>query len=426
MRLTRLCTLIAASFAGPSALPQQPLGGQEELESSLDLSLAVDDECLARGGCEECQRQSCSLSALQRNVHRVRGPGGRGTSQPRGPPSVLAQLERRPCPAEASTCPAGLYLCTAGPAVGGCFTVPSAVSPQDCTAFATVPCSGTSLPSATTVMPPPQVVHPTAAPAQATRLRITNGCTSEPMWIASMAGTGRVNDPSIVELAPLAFHDFHITDGLASTRYWPKLGCDLNGGACRIGDSGGPGQVCNPQFGCAPPVDSKFEATFGAVGQPCDFSTGQIAGCDWLDISMVDGFTVPFRVEVLGDCHGSPSIDCSALSFSRCPSDLQVRHPGTGDLAGCYSPCAKRTTANWGNAAGRHSPADPAAMMYCCPTPPITPSECQAGPVAHSPYVAMVHSDCPGVYAYAYDDAEGLRACPAGVQYHVTFYCPAE
>ena len=41
-------------------------------------------------------------------------------------------------------------------------------------------------------------------------------------------------------------------------------------------------------------------------------------------------------------------------------------------------------------------------------------------------YVAAVHSLCPSVYAYAYDDGVGLSQCPAGTGYKVTFYCPDE
>lgn len=40
-----------------------------------------------------------------------------------------------------------------------------------------------------------------------------------------------------------------------------------------MGESGGPGLPC-PSQGCAPPIDSKFEATFGASD-----------GNDWYDAS---------------------------------------------------------------------------------------------------------------------------------------------
>ena len=52
--------------------------------------------------------------------------------------------------------------------------------------------------------------------------------------------------------------------GLASARFWAKWGCDESGDNCAIGQSGGPGQSCGAH-GCAPPIDSRFEATFGCV-----------------------------------------------------------------------------------------------------------------------------------------------------------------
>lgn len=38
-----------------------------------------------------------------------------------------------------------------------------------------------------------------------------------------------------------------------------------------IGESGGQGQECDNK-GCAPPVDTKFEATFGEAGHSCDLA----------------------------------------------------------------------------------------------------------------------------------------------------------
>ena len=38
---------------------------------------------------------------------------------------------------------------------------------------------------------------------------------------------------------------------------------------CKLGGSGGPQQLCD-EVGCAPPVDTKFEATFGDNGLQCN------------------------------------------------------------------------------------------------------------------------------------------------------------
>merc|ERR1712216_1067799 len=103
---------------------------------------------------------------------------------------------------------------------------------------------------------------------------------------------------------------------------------------------------------------------------------------------------------------------------------LQVRNPDDKDhIVGCYSPCGKLTY-SWGQGYG-HKPEDTTAQWYCCPTPPLTPAQCSAGPVINTTFVETVHKLCPGVYAYAYDDGVGLSRCNAGPVYRVTFYCPA-
>jgi hypothetical protein len=43
--------------------------------------------------------------------------------------------------------------------------------------------------------------------------------------------------------------------------------------------------------------------------------------------------------------------------------------------------------------------------------------------VVHTGYVAAIRSMCPSAYSYAYDDANGLHACPSDTSFEVTF-CP--
>mmetsp|Transcript_128254 Transcript_128254/g.285793 ORF Transcript_128254/g.285793 Transcript_128254/m.285793 type:complete len:598 (+) Transcript_128254:76-1869(+) len=265
------------------------------------------------------------------------------------------------------------------------------------------------------------------------RLRITNGCAREPIWIAHMAANTIGPDAQNVEIPPLATRSFATSDGLTATRYWPKMGCDALGSHCRIGESGGPGQVCNQTIGCAPPVDTKFEASFGQNG------------VDWVDVSLVDGWTLPFKFEMSNNCSAgdgdrevSNVVDCSELSFDSCPTaedvgnasssllDLRAAQPGSDAVVGCYSPCSKLTLNQWGNqdALGL-SPFDEVVTPYCCPTPPESPGACRSGPVGDTAFVQAVHKSCPGVYGYAYDDGMGLLLCPDDTLYEMTFYCPA-
>lgn len=75
---------------------------------------------------------------------------------------------------------------------------------------------------------------------------------------------------------------------------------------------------------CAPPIDAKFEATFGTRGRPCSGVSSK--DCDFVDVSLVDGWTLPFRLSIEGQCSGPNNlhpteIDCSQLSFDKCPTD---------------------------------------------------------------------------------------------------------
>lgn len=286
------------------------------------------------------------------------------------------------------------------------------------------------------------------------RLRITNG-TDAAMWVFYMvgAGGGVMDAAHQIELAPGTGYDYPIpAAGLAATRFWPGTGCDSTGNNCTIGQSGGPpdqGFTC-PAAGCAPPVDSKFEGTFGCLASvpedyclvnPSSPTHERLPRTDGWDTSMVDGFTVPYTVQVIGDCPGGPvngTIDCSGIGLSACPAtenlstnglfpalaavDMALTNPSNALAAGCYSDCARLTFSQWSGMS--YAPGSAEAAMYCCPTPPVEPAACRQGPVAVTAYTALVHRTCPQVYAYSYDDGSGLFSCPAGVRYEVTFYAP--
>ena len=301
------------------------------------------------------------------------------------------------------------------------------------------------------------------------RLTIHNGCANQTMvvhWLTAPGFTGgQFNAANHAPIAAGGSVTYNIPDkGLASMRFWPGFGCDGTGQNCQVGQSGGPaefGFTCPPQ-GCAPPIDSKFEASFGCItgiadgscqGNPSAPGSG-LGRNDWWNASAVDGFTVPVKVVVNGFCPsgqidtapywgpGGPvggQIDCSGLRVSNCPRndnlssdgrfpalssvDLLAHNPAGGN-GGCYSPSGKLTFANWGNTP-TYTPQAPEAQWYACPTPPISPADCSAGPASRSKYHDYIHSVC-STYTYAYDDGAGLSSCPASTltKYDVTFYCP--
>lgn len=293
---------------------------------------------------------------------------------------------------------------------------------------------------------PSQGQKPTPGPApspQTTRFRITNNCQYT-IWIQQQnmpAGT-----PAVEELAAGASFDYDIPDeGLASTRFWPKTGCDSSGQNCAIGQSSNP---C-PAVGCAPPVDSKMEATWGCTladqSQCAITPQGNPIGDTFYNSSAVDGFTLPFKVNVqTGGGSNCVNLDCSNLKLSECPTDenlsqgmsgtfpqfasetLEVLNPSNSQTAGCFSPCLKFNYPTWGGLNMPDNQSDP-EVMYCCPTPPISSDQCRAGPVPNTQYVALIHQACSGgVYGYAYDDGVGLHQCSPSTEIEMIFgpNCP--
>lgn len=281
---------------------------------------------------------------------------------------------------------------------------------------------------------------PAPGPVSLTRLTIVNGC-QDPIWIAHIAGGGVGPDEQDVKINGGQQAKFTTaTDGglggLSAARYWPKMGCDDTGNHCSIGDSGGPVEGCviriegkdDNYTQCAPPVDSKFEATFAAPGE---FAR------DVVDMSLVDGYTLPFKLETSGgNCNiGTDpfeTMDCSGLSLSQCPTsetlgsktwDLRAVNPKTGELAGCYSPCKKLTDDKWNETLPEDADSKDAGP-YCCAGSYGSPQKCSAGPVMETAYLPSVKATCEHAYAYPYDDHIATIACTTTTEYVVTFYCP--
>ena len=332
------------------------------------------------------------------------------------------------CPSDFSCCPSD----------GSCFQNPSDVQFTTCKTNPAAACAMSGTGGGGTTPPPPPPTGP------ATRLRITSNCTQS-IWIAH---SNNVTDTQNVRLDRGQSRDYQIpAAGVSAVRFWPKTGCDASGHGCAIGDSGEGGGTPCPATGCQAPLDSKFEATFAAVG-----GTDQT----WYNLSQVDGYTLPFKVKPFGsgaERNGCVSSDCSQLSLAGCPGDddlsgggafpqyahedLRVRD-ARGTVIACAAPCKK-----WNYPApyglGQPENIDPGLHM-CCPTPInpatgqctaangcMTSESCRAASdprsVVHTDYVSALHAMCPSAYAFSYDDANGLHACPSDTSFEVTF-CP--
>ena len=252
-----------------------------------------------------------------------------------------------------------------------------------------------------------------AAQAQTARLSVRNNC-GFPVWMASLNNAGQPPlADGIVRLARNDVHNYAIPDGGWAGRLWPKTGCNANGRNCVAGDAVPP---C-PPTGCQPPADSKVEFNFARLSS---------SDSSWYDITLVDGYSLPFRIAPRGASSGSCVATSCALSVAACPqNEIQglgnLRVVKNGTVVQCLSPCKRW---NWPPPIGLgKSEQQGLGQAVCCPTPPVSSGECRAGIVVQTYYVKNVRAACPTAYSFAYDDEAGLHTCPADAAFDVTL-CP--
>ncbi|MCI0735319.1 MAG: hypothetical protein L0Y50_03440, partial [Beijerinckiaceae bacterium] len=279
----------------------------------------------------------------------------------------------------------------------------------------------------------------TDARAAPNTLLIINQCTV-PVWIQQQQLPGA---PAIVRIAAGGRYTYTIPlNGPRSTRFWPKTGCDAAGNNCAVGQSSPP---C-PSKGCAPPVDSKLEVSWGCLAAPCSGKNNET----FFNLSQVDGFTLPYSVAATGAGNNCKGAACITMNYAtQCPKsedlsslnnfpslkdqNLSVTAPVTKQAIGCFSPCGKLSFAT--SFGSYQLPTNnPNTGYYCCqtingknPIPALNPGTadgCRAGPAPKTKYVKFVDSACGNqVYGYAYDDAHGIKNC-IGTTRLVFTLCP--
>jgi hypothetical protein len=189
------------------------------------------------------------------------------------------------------------------------------------------------------------------------------------------------------QMAPGSQVSFTV-DATFNGRIWGRTGCNgANPAVCSTGQCGGEGLQCAGTTGV--PNTSLAEFNLDANGT------------DWYDVSYVDGFDNPIGITLSNTTCVSPNT-CSSTPATSCAPDLQ----NNGD---CLSPC---TVYN--------------SDQFCCRGAYNTSATCIVAnwPADQQSYVTNIHNSCPGEYAYAYDDANGLHTCATGSSYTVTF-CPS-
>jgi len=293
------------------------------------------------------------------------------------------------------------------------------------------------------------------------------------VWIEFQASSETFSGfPPIQKISASQKYVYNIPTKLFAARWWVKTGCNTEGMDCEFGNS----VTYNVSVGAQPPLETKFEGTFGN------------GGTDYFDVSLVDGFSVPFTLELTGDTKGASldeKIDCSSLSPENCPTEttlgdggLDLKYFGdvenkTNPLA-CFSPCKKLnySTGSIGQGLGLPERGNTKTFCMCCPGPilgescdnaqgiqycPFQNNQCQGidkavyeklvseglscrmdnycgccctcastdislnpYPIVNTDYVQYCHKNCP-VYAWAYDDFIGTITVPTGQEYDIVW-----
>ncbi|KAF8260799.1 Osmotin thaumatin-like protein [Lactarius quietus] len=183
---------------------------------------------------------------------------------------------------------------------------------------------------------------------------------------------------------------------------WGRRDCNFttNHGQDSCLDGGCPGGLICTDVGQSPVTVAQFAMS-------TDFDTA-----DRYDISLIDGFNLPMRIDNDAHCKAS---ECSVDLGAKCPTPLQEPFQPPGFPSGCNSACA---------AGLAH---DPSNDPNCCTGKYDDHRICVPSGVQ---YYSYFKSNCPDTFVYAYDEvkeqADGtnpLFTCPSGSQanYAITF-----
>ncbi|KAJ7289574.1 Osmotin thaumatin-like protein [Mycena rebaudengoi] len=179
-------------------------------------------------------------------------------------------------------------------------------------------------------------------------------------------------------------------------RIWGRTDCSSTfaqgPNSCLTGGCNG-GLICDSHTGTGVPPATLAQ-----------FSMGGSNGGDFYDVSLVDGFNLPMRIDNNVCCEAA---SCPVDLTLNCPSDLNGPINRAGDHVGYKNPQAHSLAANSSN---------------CCSGSHNTPAICPSSGVSNYDYF---HTNCPNAFAYAFDGPTAQRTCvvSSDLVYTVTF-CP--
>lgn len=194
---------------------------------------------------------------------------------------------------------------------------------------------------------------------------------------------------------------FTVPDNWKAGRIWARRNCDFSSNpgpnSCLDGGCNG-GLVCDPHTGTGVPPATVAEFTLQGDGF-----------LDWYDVSLVDGYNLPMRVN---NNKGCPIPSCPVDLGPNCPAPLKGPFDSSGFPVGCRSACQANLDGNPGNSAN------------CCTGSHNTAATC---PPSGVQYYSYFKGNCPNTYVYAYDESSGtaLFTCDSNLSadYTITF-CP--
>ncbi|PPQ65533.1 hypothetical protein CVT26_000490 [Gymnopilus dilepis] len=215
--------------------------------------------------------------------------------------------------------------------------------------------------------------------------------------------------------APNTGVTFTVPDNWQGGRIWGRRDCDFstNPGpnSCVDGGCNG-GLVCDPVTGTGVPPATLAEFTLSAGGNT-----------DFYDVSLVDGFNLPLRID---NNMGCTAPECAVDLNPNCPSPLKGPFDSSGAPVGCKSACFANLDGNQrlqhltsvkfppSNLNSFHNRKFPKLLLRVIRYARYMPKLC------------YFKNNCPTAYAYPYDDATALFTCSSSksANFKVTF-CPS-
>jgi len=239
-------------------------------------------------------------------------------------------------------------------------------------------------------------------------MTVYNGCpfTIWPAMFTDLTIPGNVAPAFTTGWSAGAFTavTFTVPSNWQAGRIWGRRDCDFstNPGpnSCLDGGCNG-GLVCDPHTGTGVPPATVAE-----------FSLSQGGNQDFYDVSLVDGYNLPVRIDNNVGC-GVAS--CPVDLGPDCPAPLIGPFDSTGFPVGCKSACDANLSGN------------PSDSPNCCSGSFDTAATCPSSGVA---FYSYFKDNCPDAYAYAFDESSGtaLWTCSDSLNadYTVTFCPPPE